>query len=176
MADIILAEFNGCVWLVGGEPLIDDLLANTLAPGITIEVVPCEHKSDVKRLWHDLCGERPGWGEPWIIHPAIADRARRTLSVSTVNFAEWSAAIDAQGHIVIAGMAARLAGNDTATVDLVEFLDADAPKSAADLCRVRAQLIEEALVAAGVAPGRIGRSRQAPGDAGSQRIEIAWRD
>ncbi len=42
MADITLAEYNGRVWLVGGEVYIDDLLANTLTPNVSIELVRCE--------------------------------------------------------------------------------------------------------------------------------------
>jgi hypothetical protein len=172
MADITLAEFNGCVWLVGGEALIDDLLANTLPPGISIEVVPCEHKSDVHRLWHALCGERPGFGNPWVIHPAVADRIRRKAPGNAVLFADWSAAIDEAGQVVIADMAARCAADDTMRIDVVDFLDPGAPKSAADLARLRAQLVEEALIAAGVAAARIGRATRPVPD---QRIEIVMR-
>jgi hypothetical protein len=180
MADITLAEFNGCMWLVGGEPLIDDLLANTLAPGISIEVVPCEHKSEVHRLWHELCGKRVGFGEPWLIHPAIAERTRRKLGGETVVFAEWSAAIDQEGRGVIAGVAGRCASDAAIMIDVVEFRDEGGPKSAADLSRLRAQLVEEALVGAGVDAGRIGRVTKAAAEAtgavpAGRRIEITVR-
>ena len=56
MADITLAEFNGSVWLVGGESHIDDLLTNTLSSDVTIEMVPCARKSDVHDLWVQNCG------------------------------------------------------------------------------------------------------------------------
>ncbi len=180
MADITLAEFNGCMWLVGGEKLIDDLLANTLAPGISIEVVPCEHKSEVHKLWHKLCGERVGFGEPWLIHPAIADRTRRKLIGETVVFAEWSAAIDQEGQGVIAGVVGRCASDDTIMIDVVEFRDEGGPKSAADLSRLRAQLVEEALVGAGLDAGRIGRVTKVAAEAtgaipAGRRIEITVR-
>ena len=44
MADIVLAEFGGQAWLVGGEEYIDDLLANTLPQHVTIELVACDFK------------------------------------------------------------------------------------------------------------------------------------
>ena len=58
MADITLAEFHGRVWLVGGEPYIDDLLANTLAADVSIEIIPCEQKSQVNALWEQHCGPK----------------------------------------------------------------------------------------------------------------------
>jgi hypothetical protein len=180
MADITLAEYNGRVWLVGGEPFIDDLLANTLAPEISIELVPCEHKSEVKRLWVQHCGPQEGFGDPWLIHPAIVDRIRRTTTEYSVFFAEWSAAIDADGHTVIASVGAWWHNNQTMMIDLVEFLDPAGPKSIVDLSRLRAQLVEEALVKAGVPAGQIGRATRLPGAVAglaqeSQRIEIVLR-
>ena len=45
MADITLAEFNGSVWLVGGEDYVDDLLANTLPAKLMLPLIlfifPC---------------------------------------------------------------------------------------------------------------------------------------
>jgi hypothetical protein len=180
MADITLAEFNGRVWLVGGEPFIDDLLANTLAPEVSIELVPCEHKSEVHRLWVQLCGEQIGLGDPWMIHPAIVNRIRRTNADSSVFFAEWSAAIDKDGHTVIASVASWWNDNKAMMLDLVEFLDLEGPKSIIDLSRLRAQLVEEALVKAGVPADRIDRALRAPGTVAgnaqeSQRIDIVAR-
>jgi hypothetical protein len=180
MADITLAEFNGRVWLVGGEPFIDDLLANTLASEISIELVPCEHKSEVHKLWVQHCGPQSGFGDPWMIHPAIVDRIRRATAGYQVFFAEWSAAIDQDGHTVIASVAAWWQDNQATMLDLVEFLDPAGPGSIADLSRLRAQLVQEALVRAGVPLDRIGReTRQPDAVAGmaqeSQRIDIAIR-
>lgn len=180
MADITLAEFNGRVWLVGGEPFIDDLLANTLAPEISIELVPCEHKSEVKQLWVQHCGPQEGFGDPWMIHPAIVDRIRRTTTGYSVFFAEWSAAIDQDGHTVIASVAAWWQNNPTATLDLVEFVDPAGPRSIADLSRLRAQLVAEALAAASVPAERIGRTTEMPDSVAgqaqeSQRIDIIVR-
>ena len=133
MADITLAEFNGRVWLVGGEPYIDDLLANTLAAGVSIELVPCEQKSDVQALWVQHCGEPITPGDPWLIHPAIVARIRRTSPGNSVFFAEWSAALDKDARAVIASVAAWAMENHAATLDLVEFLDPAGPQSIADL-------------------------------------------
>src|SRR5271156_5061033 len=77
MADITLAEFGGNTWLVGGEALIDDFLANTLSKDITIELIPCETKSQVHALWEQHCGPPQYGGDPWLIHPNIVNRVRR---------------------------------------------------------------------------------------------------
>jgi outer membrane protein OmpA-like peptidoglycan-associated protein len=177
MADITLAEFNGRVWLVGGEPYIDDLLANTLAPEISIELVPCESKSEVHALWVQNCGQPTTPSDPWMIHPAIVERIRRTSSNYSVFFAEWSAALDKDAHAVIASVAAWAMENPSATLDLVEFLDPAGPKAIADLSRLRAQLIEDELVKAGVQVERIGRATRETGDVAglsqeSQRIDL----
>ena len=177
MADITLAELQGRVWLVGGEQHIDDLLANTLPPAISIELVPCEHKSEVNALWLQLCGPQDSLGDPWIIHPGIVARIRRSAASHSVFFAEWSAALDKDARAVIASVAAFALENGATGIDLVEVLDPAGPKSIADLSRLRAQLVEEALVAGGVPEALIGRASQAPGDGAgmaqeSQRIDL----
>jgi outer membrane protein OmpA-like peptidoglycan-associated protein len=178
MADITLAEFRGRVWLVGGEPFIDDLLANTLAKNVTIELVPCERHADVRALWVQHCGEPTTGGDPWMIHPAIVARIRRSSSNHSVFFAEWSAKLDQDAHTVIASVAAWALENPQAPLKLVEFLDPDGPPSIVDLSRLRAQLVEDRLVSNGVARERIGRARRGVGDVAgmaqeSQRIDIA---
>ena len=180
MADITLAEFQGGVWLVGGEPFIDDLLANTLSRNVSIEIVPCESKSQVQALWLQLCGPQPTPGDPWMIHPAIVARIRRGASDYSVFFAEWSAMLDRDANSVIASVAAWAAENPAAGVELVEFLDPDGPGAIADLSRLRAQLVENKLVEHGVAAARIGRARRGVGDVAgmaqeSQRIDIVVR-
>jgi hypothetical protein len=67
--------------------------------------------------------------------------------------------------------------NRSATLDLVEFLDLAGPKAIADLSRLRAQLIEDELVKAGVQAERIGRATRETGDVAglpqeSQRIDL----
>ena len=49
MADIVLAECRGQAWLVSGEQYIDHLLANTLPPHVSIELVPCEFEIGSRR-------------------------------------------------------------------------------------------------------------------------------
>src|SRR5579871_5157593 len=104
MADITLAEFQGRVWLVGGEPYIDDLLANTLASNVSIEIIPCEHKAEVNALWVQLCGVQPG-ADPWIIHPGIVARIRRNSTGYSIYFAEWSARLDDEARTVVSSVA-----------------------------------------------------------------------
>lgn len=181
MADITLAEFNGRVWLIGGEALVDDLLANTLGPEISIELVHCEDKSEVNRLWLQLSGEKTTFGDPWMIHPGIVQRIRRQQNPNqSLFFAEWSAAIDNDSQVVIASVAALWTQNQDIGIDLIEFLDPEGPKVIADLSRLRAQVVEDALVKAGVARDRIGRDVREPGDVAgmaqeSQRIDLAIR-
>jgi hypothetical protein len=177
MADITLAEVQGNVWLVGGEPYIDDLLANTLAPNVSIEIIPCERKSEVKALWVQLSGPDVPAGDPWLIHPAIVARIRRTSPGYSLFFAEWSAMIDKDAQNVIASVAAWAEQNADGSVELVEFVDPTGPAAVSDLSRLRAQLVEDHLKSRGVAPGRITRVRRGIEElAGvsqeSQRIDI----
>jgi hypothetical protein len=180
MADITLAEFNGRVWLVGGEAHIDDLLANTLSKDVTIELVACERKSDVHDLWIQNCGEPALPGDPWIIHPAIVDRIRRASPVYAVFFTQWSVMLDADALTVIASAAGWARDNPHAPVLLTEYLDPAGPQAMVDLSRLRAQMIEEKLAEAGVARERIEHVRrdvsEVPGMAQeSQRVDIVVR-
>jgi len=178
MADVTLAEFNGSVWLVGGEQYIDDLLANMLPAEISIELLLCEHKSEVHDLWVKLSGEQDLTAQPWLIHPGIVARIRRSGPENALHFAEWSAALDDNARDTIATVAEWARLNPTGSLDIVEFLDAHGPQSIADLSRLRAQLVSEALVAAGVPAERIGRATRPVSDVAgmaqeSRRIDIA---
>lgn len=180
MADITLAEFNGRVWLVGGDNYIDDFLFNSLPPEITVEIVPCDSREQMLQMWTDMCGEPDGMSDPWLINPAIVDRVRRKLSGHSVFFAEWSAAIESDGHVVIAAAAASWRDNMHATLDLVDYLEPNAPKSIANLSKLRRELIEEALIDKGVPATQIGHVTREPGtDAGNtqerQRVDIVGR-
>lgn len=180
MADITLAEFNGRVWLVGGEAHIDDLLANTLSKDVSIELVACERKSDVHDLWIQNCGEPVLAGDPWIIHPAIVDRIRRASPDYAVFFAQWSVMLDADALTVIASAAAWARDNPQAPVLLAEYLDPAGPQAMIDLSRLRAQMVEEKLVEGGIARDRIAHAKRAvsevPGMAQeSQRVDIVVR-
>jgi hypothetical protein len=180
MADITLAEFNGRVWLVGGEVHIDDLLANTLAPDVSIEMVRCESQSEVRGLWVQNCGEPASAGMPWIIHPNIADRIRRSSPDYAVYFAQWSAMLDQDALAVIKAAANWWLQHPEAPVTLAEYLDPAGPQSMVDLSRLRTQLIDEKLTESGVARDKITRVLRnvadVPGMAQeSQRVDIVVR-
>jgi hypothetical protein len=160
MADITLAELNGCAWLVGGEPFLDDLLANTLPAHISIEIVPCESQEEVHALWVRHNGEPTTPGMPWAIHPKILERIQRVVPESAVFFAQWSALLDEDALAAIRSAARRAADHQDAPVVLTEFLDPAGPTPIAELSRLRALVIEEKLVELGVERARIGRARR----------------
>ncbi len=179
MADITLAEFNGNAWLVGGEQHIDDLLANTLPEDVTIELVPCDSKSAVNALWVQNCGMLPEGvgGDPWIIHPAIVNRIRRSSPDYAVFFGQWSAMLDEDALAVIHAAAGNAREHQDAQLFVAEYLDPEGPPAIADLQRLRAHLIEEQLVSKGVERARLQRIVRAVADVPgmaqeSQRIEI----
>jgi hypothetical protein len=180
MADILLAECEANVWLVGGEEHLDDLLANTLAPDVSIELVVCDSVPDIRALWAQHGGDAAA-GMPWLVHPAIVDRVkaalRGTVPEQAVLFGPWSALLDPAALAVIAAAAAQANRQPEAAVTLAEYLDPAGPSALADLSRLRAQLIEDQLAGHGVARERIGRTRrdvsEVPGMAQeSQRVDI----
>lgn len=180
MADITLAEFNGSVWLVGGENFFDDLLANTLPADISIEMVQCESQSNVHDLWVQLCGIPSEGSMPWVINPQIVTRIRNRSPDYAVFFAQWSAFLDQDALAVVRAAANWAAENAALPVRLVEYLDPGGPQAVADLARLRAQLIEDKLVEAGLDRARIGRDRRNVADVAgmpqeSQRIDIVVR-
>ena len=177
MADITLAEFNGRVWLVGGEAYLQDLLANTLSPDISIELVQCERTSDIHHLWVQNCGEPATGGMPWQIHPNIVARIRRRSPDYAVFFAQWSVLLDQDALTVISAAAGWAKENPEARVVLAEYLDPDGPQAIADLSRLRMQLIEDRLAEAGITRARMDRIRRKVSDVPgmsqeSQRIDI----
>ena len=182
MADITLAEFNGRVFLVGGEAHLDDLLANTLGAEVSIELVQCERQSDIHALWVQHCGEQSAGvaGMPWAIHPNIVNRIRRSSPDYAVFFAQWSALLDADALTVIDAAATWADANPTAPVTVAEYVDAAGPAAMAALAGVRAQLIEDRLAERGIARDRIARARrgvdEVPGmTQESQRVDIIVR-
>ncbi len=177
MADITLAEFNGRVWLVGGEAHLQALLANTLPKNVSIELLACERLSDVTGLWQQHCGPQEAGTMPWQIHPAIVDRIRRHSPDHAVFFAQWSAALDAEALAVINAAAAWARDNPATPVTLVEYVDAMSPQAIADLARLRASLVADRLAEAGIERARLAREvRPIDPDAGmgqeSQRLDI----
>jgi hypothetical protein len=175
MADIVLAEAEDRVWLVAGEAHLDDLLANTLPPEVSIELVVCEHAAAVRTLWLRSGGD-PSSGMPWLVHPAIVARVRAANRpggpTHAVLFSPWSALLDPPAQAAIAAAAAAQAG-DAAGVTLVDYRDPAGPPALADLSRLRVQLIEAQLMALGLPPDRIRRQqRDATEDADTQRVDI----
>jgi hypothetical protein len=182
MADITLAEFNGRVWLVGGESYIDELLANTLSKDVSIEFVRCESQRDIHDLWVQNCGSpAAGTGSsPWVIHPKIAERIRGSSPDYAVFFAQWSAMLDDDALAVIRAAVVWWKQKPETPVVLAEYLDPDGPQAMVDLARLRTQLIEDKLADGGVARERISRIRRSthdvPGMAReSQRVDIIVR-
>jgi hypothetical protein len=176
MADIILAEFNGSVWLVGGEDHVDDLLGNTLPNHLTIEFVACESKPEVHALWEELSGTAQASGDPWVIHPGIVARIRRAGAPDAVQFAPWSAALEPVALILLDATARYAGGDPLATVLLAAYPDPAGPPMLADIARLRVQLIEQKLVEFGLARDRISHTIGDPADPeAGDRIDIVVR-
>ncbi|MGH7043244.1 MAG: hypothetical protein ACREFY_14105 [Acetobacteraceae bacterium] len=180
MADITLAEFNGRVWLVGGETHLHDLLGNTLPKDVSTEVVQCEHPSDIRRLWVQHCGEPSSDGMPWQIHPAIVARIHRSTSDYAIYFGQWSAMLDKDALMSINAAATHAREAPDLPVELAQYLDPDGPQAMADLARLRAQLIEDKLAEAGIERPRISRVVRNIGDVPgmgqeSQRVDVIFR-
>jgi hypothetical protein len=180
MADILLAECEANVWLVDGEAHLDDLLANTLSPDISIEFVVCDSVADVRTLWAQHGGDAAA-GMPWLVHPNIVTRIKAAMRGigpdHAVMFGAWSALLDPTALAVIEAAAAQANQQPEAAVTLAEYLDPAGPSALADLSRLRARLIEDQLVGHGVARERISRTRrdvsEVPGMAQeSQRVDI----
>ena len=180
MADITLAEFER-ERLAGRRRGASRRPAREHAsPDVSIELVPCERKSDVRDCGCGTGGEPLG-GDPWLIHPAIVARIMRRRAASpdyAVFFAQWSAMLDQDALAVIAS-AARPGRrqNPQATLALAEYLDPAGPQAIVDLSRLRAQLIEDKLVEDGVPRERISRIRREVGEVPgmaqeSQRVDI----
>src|SRR4051794_8537275 len=155
MADVILAEYDGRTWLVSGERYIDDLLANTLPSNVSIEFVACKSKVDVDSLWVQNCGAQSDAGSPWMIHPAIAARIRRTEPGHSVFFAQWSVLLDDDAHAVIRASASRALQHAEVDVVLTRYVGAGGPQAMADLANLRASLVEAELAKLGVPSRRI---------------------
>jgi hypothetical protein len=177
MADIVLAECRGQAWLVSGEQYIDHLLANTLPPHVSIELVPCESKSEVDALWVQHCGPPEAFTAPWLIHPGVTNRVRRGTSGHSVFFAQWSALIDDHAKAVVRAAAGWAQENPDRPVAIVRYVGPNSPQAMTDLANLRASLVEAELVALGIGAGRIGRETRdvetVPGmSEESQRVDI----
>jgi hypothetical protein len=177
VVDIVLAEYQGKTWLIRGERYIDDLLANTLAPDISIRIITCESESDFRTQWGQEDGRWREDAAPWLIHPGIANRTRAKLSGHNIYFGLWSALLDDEARAVIHAAAESAVRSYDSEIFLINYVDADAPPAMADLTGLRCTLIETELVGLGVGLSRINRTtRDAASDLSAQthrqRLEI----
>jgi len=177
MADIVLAECRGQAWLVSGEQYIDHLLANTLPPHVSIELVACESKSEVDALWVQHCGPPEQFTAPWLIHPGVTNRVRQGTGGHAVFFAQWSAMMDDDAKSVVRAAASWARENPDRVVMIVRYVGPNSPQAMVDLANLRASLVEAELVALAIDGGRIQRETRdiatVPGmSEESQRIDI----
>jgi outer membrane protein OmpA-like peptidoglycan-associated protein len=180
MADVILAEWNGRVWLVGGEKYLDDLLANTLAQEVSVEFVACATQAEVNSLWVQHCGTPSVPGTPWQINPIMLSRIRSRSPGFQVFFGNWSAFLDPDALTVINAAAAWAKENGEAPVVLAEYIDPSGPQAIVDLSRLRAGLIADKLVEGGIDRKRIERTTRELAEIGggagdNQRVDIIVR-
>jgi hypothetical protein len=159
--DILLAEHNGQGWLVRGDQYIDDLLANTLLPHVTVEVVTCESKSAIDALRLSLAGPEDTEEVMWLIHPAIVNRARGQAGELRIHFPEWSAALGADAMLSLQGAAALALRHPDKALVMVCYAASDPPAMVAAMTDLRCGLIQAQLVALGIAAGRINRETRA---------------
>ena len=177
MADIVLAEYNGQAWMVGGVEHIDDMLANTLPDNVSIEIVVCDALSQIDELWEQYCGEPAPGTMPWAIHPGIVKRIRRQSTGHAVFFEQWSAKLDKDALEVIRSASAWALQFTEAEVHLVSYAPGTASRAARDLSNLRCGLIEEELEKLGIPETRFVRTTRdsstlpAVGDE-TQRIDI----
>jgi hypothetical protein len=177
MVDIILAEHSGQAWLVSGEQYIDDLLANTLAGNVSIEIVVCESDSEVAELWHRHGAEPAGAHQPWLIHPGIVARIRREAPGHSIYFPEWSAMLDKEARRVIQSAAAWAQQFAEAAVALVRYPEAGESRPTRELAGLRLSLVESELEALGIDAARFVRVTRAVAEGPSvgplaQRVDI----
>lgn len=177
MADVVLAEYRGQAWLVSGEQHIHDLLANTLPPNVSVELVTCESDSDINALWAQHAGPQQDTASPCFIHPAIVNRVRRVSADHGVFFAQWSAMLDDDARTVIRSAAAWAGENEGCDVVLVRYVGPDPAAGLAELADLRAALVASELAKQGVQTDRIRRETKdvtsVPGmPEESQRVDI----
>jgi len=176
MTEIVLAEHDGTAWLVGGVEFIDDFLANTLSPDVSIRVVACQSHSELATLWEENDGAK-GALQPWAIHPGILARAKGLTPGRAIAFGAWSAMLDDKAMDVLRDAVAEAAKNPAAPVVLKAADLTGEPKPMADLANLRYALVEAELTQRGVDAARIVRATRPP-DAndtgGRDRIDIAF--
>jgi hypothetical protein len=169
--DIILIEYQGRAWLIRGERYIDDLLVNTLPQGIGIDIITCESEADVNDLWR-----QEGWGDsqgrtPWMIHPGIMKRLRRSQSEQCILFGQWSALLNDDALDTIRAIAVSAAETASASVFLISHTQPGQTQAMTDLTNLRYSLVESELARLGVALSRIVREAVDPDGDTSVEIE-----
>ena len=179
MADITLAECGGQVWLVGGVEYMSDLLTNALPPNISTEIVQCESAQDVMRLWEQNNPDGDG-SSAWQIHPAIVSRIKRASPDFAVYFTQWSALLDADALAVVNAAAAQARTLAEAPLLIATYLPPAPARNLTSLARLRAQMIEDALIEAGIDAARFLRETRETGSVPgmgdeSQRVDVVVR-
>lgn len=157
MAELVLAECQGQVWLVNGDHHIDDVLNGRLPANVSVEYITLLNRGAVIDMWMRLSAEADENGMPWMINPALLGRLRGAFNpgVRSIGFAPWSVLLDASATATLTEVATWLAADETRRLRLRQFaLDAAEPGKA-DLQRLRGQLVLAALTRAGVAPERV---------------------
>lgn len=180
-ADIVLGECNGQAWLVRGEQHIDDLLGNTLAAHVSIEIIACESKSAIDALWRGYGGDADDTDMMWVIHPAIVNRTRGKIrGVSgeiTIIFAEWSAALDEAAMAGVRAAADVALHREGAVLSIVSHVAEGGPPMAAEIANLRSGLLEAQLASLGVQPGAMKRDTQSAEQGGHvNRIALVIRE
>jgi hypothetical protein len=162
MADVTLAECGGSCWLVEGEAHLDDLLMNTLPPGIEVAIVSCASPAEAQALWHRSVGEA---GRPaWMIHPNILARVRGAAAPDLLRFAPWSALIDEAALALIAAASRRAAADPAARIALVDAgAGGDAGHQA--LGALRLTLLRQRFLEHGASAAQVVSRGRRPGDA-----------
>ena len=173
MAEIVLAECNGNTWVVEGDQYVDDLLANTLPPSMTIRFIAVLNAAEAHRIWDRRASGDFDNTMPWMINPAIVRRIKGGLDSRTIVFSPWSAMLDADAADIIASTADWLRHHAPTRIALRQFCPDDAPAGLADLQRLRGQLVAGALARAGADAGALNQETGAPEDEGStDRMEL----
>jgi len=149
VADIVLAEFAGRVWLVRGDEHFDDLLRNELPRSVSVVFLPCASHDEVLALWREHDTPERDDDAPWQLNPAIVRRIRGTPGAQSVLFAAWSAMPDAAAQVTIEDVATSLRGDLAARLMLRQFSPAAPPPGFTDLQRLRGTLLAAALARAG---------------------------
>jgi len=145
VADIVLAEFAGRVWLVRGDEHFDDLLRNELPRSVSVVFLPCASHDEVLALWREHDTPERDDDAPWQLNPAIVRRIRGTPGAQSVLFAAWSAMPDAAAQVTIEDVATSLRGDLAARLMLRQFSPAAPPPGFTDLQRLRGTLLAAAL-------------------------------